>query len=172
LQRRRQFLNLTNLPCHHRRTRPHSPLPRFFPLHSSFSIPPTLPVYPHNFLLLSIFMVGLSPISRYRQWLTIFLPSRAKFYLTLVSTHRNIPLKCTFAYPDHILLSPTATEKHTETGKNARFAYGLSEMQGWRLSESRILALFSRSVVLSYFLSFLSSGKFPFSSPSRRFLIS
>ncbi len=30
-----------------------------------------------------------------------------------------------------------ATEKHTETGKNARFAYGLSEMQGWRLSQSR-----------------------------------
>ncbi|KAN0123396.1 Protein phosphatase 2C (PP2C)-like domain containing protein, partial [Russula decolorans] len=27
-----------------------------------------------------------------------------------------------------------ATEKHTETGKNSRFAYGLSEMQGWRLS--------------------------------------
>jgi protein phosphatase 2C family protein 2/3 len=32
------------------------------------------------------------------------------------------------------ILSYPATEKHTETGKNARFAYGLSEMQGWRLT--------------------------------------
>ncbi|KAI0304431.1 phosphatase 2C-like domain-containing protein, partial [Multifurca ochricompacta] len=31
-------------------------------------------------------------------------------------------------------LSFVATEKHTETGKNARFAYGVSEMQGWRLT--------------------------------------
>ncbi|KAH8998591.1 PP2C-domain-containing protein [Lactarius akahatsu] len=32
------------------------------------------------------------------------------------------------------ILSYPATEKHTETGGNARFAYGLSEMQGWRLT--------------------------------------
>jgi len=32
------------------------------------------------------------------------------------------------------ILSYPATEKHTESGKNARFAYGLSEMQGWRLT--------------------------------------
>jgi protein phosphatase 2C family protein 2/3 len=31
-------------------------------------------------------------------------------------------------------LSNPVTEKHTQTGKNARFAYALSEMQGWRLT--------------------------------------
>jgi hypothetical protein len=35
------------------------------------------------------------------------------------------------------------TEKHTQTGKNARFAYALSEMQGWRLSESCLFAIFT-----------------------------
>jgi len=32
------------------------------------------------------------------------------------------------------ILSYPVTEKHTVCGKNARFAYGLSEMQGWRLT--------------------------------------
>ena len=49
-----------------------------------------------------------------------------------------------------------ATEKHTETGKNARFAYGLSEMQGWRLSEFRNFAslpfLLSRIRITTLFL--------------------
>ncbi|KAI9512404.1 phosphatase 2C-like domain-containing protein [Russula earlei] len=40
------------------------------------------------------------------------------------------PVRITRIYP----VSNAATEKHTETGKNARFAYGISEMQGWRLT--------------------------------------
>lgn len=39
-----------------------------------------------------------------------------------------------FTHVGSISSYPSATEKHTETGKNSRFAYGLSEMQGWRLS--------------------------------------
>lgn len=49
-------------------------------------------------------------------------------------------------YTDPIRLpriSPfSATEKHTETGGNSRFAYALSEMQGWRLSTFQTTSTF------------------------------
>ncbi|KAI0252000.1 phosphatase 2C-like domain-containing protein [Lactifluus subvellereus] len=43
------------------------------------------------------------------------------------------------------ILSYPATQKYTETGENARFIYGVSEMQGWRLSEFQTLPPFSRN---------------------------
>ena len=62
---------------------------------------------------------------------------RVKFYLTQVSCYRICNLR-----PFYLCLCVSlasllfvATEKHTVTGKNSRFAYGLSEMQGWRLSK-------------------------------------
>jgi hypothetical protein len=42
------------------------------------------------------------------------------------------------------------TEKHTQTGKNARFAYALSEMQGWRLSEYYLLAMYHNPLSASF----------------------
>jgi hypothetical protein len=75
---------------------------------------------------------------------------RVKFYLTQVSRCRNFATCRRFTYVESIRITRIfpisiqypATEKHTETGKNARFAYGLSEMQGWRLSESQNLLCF------------------------------
>jgi len=66
-------------------------------------------------------------------------PSRDKFYLTQVSYCPNCNLSLFYSCKAHTYhrIIPSATEKHTETGKNTRFAYGLSEMQGWRLSKSR-----------------------------------
>ena len=63
---------------------------------------------------------------------------RVKFYLTQVSYCPNCNLSSFYSCRAHTYrrIIPSATEKHTEAGKNSRFAYGLSEMQGWQLSES------------------------------------
>ena len=42
------------------------------------------------------------------------------------------------------------TEKHTQTDKNARFAYALSEMQGWRLSESYLTVTYHNPLSASF----------------------
>lgn len=75
---------------------------------------------------------------------------RVKFYLTQVSRCRNLAIRRRFTHVEPIRITRIfpvsiqfpATEKHTETGKNVRFAYALSEMQGWRLSESQYLFCF------------------------------
>ncbi|KAI0269823.1 phosphatase 2C-like domain-containing protein [Gloeopeniophorella convolvens] len=46
----------------------------------------------------------------------------------------TISLNYAVARVELTILPSAATDKHTESGKNARFAYGLSEMQGWRLT--------------------------------------
>ena len=97
-------------------------------------------------------MVGLLRYSPISSITSHHLPRiyRVKFYLTQVSRWRNFaicrrfthvePIRITRIFP--ISIQFPATEKHTETGKNARFAYSLSEMQGWRLSESQDLLCF------------------------------
>ncbi len=63
----------------------------------------------------------------------------------------------------HNLTNPkfAATEKHTETGKNARFAYGLSEMQGWRLSEFPSLLHITSSSLPCLLEKFISLNHIP-----------
>jgi hypothetical protein len=52
-----------------------------------------------------------------------------------------------------------ATEKHTETGKNTRFAYGVSEMQGWRLSMFFYYSPLRSSVMVATRTLFISRKK-------------
>ena len=78
-------------------------------------------------------MVRLFPIL-FRIKTLAFPLSRVRSCPTQVSSCPN-PCAQSFIYLSPNILSFAVTEKHTETGKNARFAYGLSEMQGWRLSE-------------------------------------
>ena len=90
---------------------------------------------------------------------------------------RNLSALSPFTYIVPTRSSSAATEKHTETGNNARFAYGLSEMQGWRLSEFKLSTLLPFSRVCKPHATSLASfspprsGKIPvFSSPLRPFL--
>ena len=95
-------------------------------------------------------MVGLLRYSAISSIISPHLPRiyRVKFYLTQVSRCRNFAICRRFTHVEPIRITRIfpiqfpATEKHTETGKNARFAYSLSEMQGWRLSESQDLLCF------------------------------
>ena len=69
----------------------------------------------------------------------IYVPRVKHFHLLVCFIYFHISLGFC------LTLYPAAVTKKTEEGGNAKFAYAVSEMQGWRISESFVTSLAHRS---------------------------